>query len=175
MVVAAGAGDRHAEKRATRDVDLVVDDVVLELLSLFRIDPLRADCQETCGNQVPIVLGGIPGREQVAGNLFDDEPIVRLVFIQGVDDVIAIPPGVAVRNVALFAGRFAEADDVEPVPAPPLAETGRGQQPVDHIGDGALRECIHERVDFIGGGRQPREVESNTADESHAVGIDCGL
>ena len=76
---------------------------------------------------------GVVGGQQVAGDLLADELVVRLVGVERVDDVVAVPPGVRVGDVPRRAGRLGVAGDVEPVPAPALAERGRGQQPVDHL------------------------------------------
>ena len=53
--------------------------------------------------------------------------------VERVDDVVAIPPGVRVGDVPRRAGRLAVAGDVEPVPAPALAERRRREQPIDDL------------------------------------------
>jgi len=77
VVVAAGAGDGHSRKRGG-DVDLVVDDVVMELLGILRVDPFGADRQKTRRDQQVVALGGVSRLQQVSRELLDDEPVVRL-------------------------------------------------------------------------------------------------
>ena len=59
--------------------------------------------------------------------------VVRLVGVEGVDDVVAVAPGVRIRHIARRPGRFAVAGHVEPVAAPALAEARRRQQPIDDL------------------------------------------
>ena len=77
-------------------------------------------------------------RQQVAGDVFADELIVRHVVIEGADQIIAITPGVMDLVVPFVAVRLGEADDVHPVPGPAFAEMGRGQQPIDQLRDGRM-------------------------------------
>ena len=79
------------------------------------------------------------GRDLVAGDLLDQEPVERLVAVEGVDDVVAESPGVGDVAVVLEALGLGVADDVEPVLRPALAVSRAGQQPVDDplLGDRA--------------------------------------
>ena len=83
--------------------------------------------------------------QRVAGKLFEHEAGKRRIAIEGIDDVVAIGPGIHSRHVGFIAFALAEADHVEPVPAPPLAIVGRGQQPVDQLlvgrGAGSFTNC----------------------------------
>ena len=84
---------------------------------------------------------GSPGRDLVAGDLLDHEAVERLVAVQRVDHVVAIPPGVGDVAVVLVALGLGEADHVEPVLRPALAVTGAGEQPVDHALVGVRATC----------------------------------
>ena len=76
------------------------------------------------------------GGQQVAGELLEDELVVRLVGVERGDDVVAVAPGVAVGDVLVQAVGVGVAGHVEPVPAPALAVARRGEQPVDDPGEG---------------------------------------
>ena len=60
--------------------------------------------------------------KQVAGDLFDNEAIERHVGVHGVDDVVAVAPGIRERDVRFLAARFGKPRHVQPVPAPAFAE-----------------------------------------------------
>ena len=111
-------------------------------------------------------------RQQVAGDLLADEPVVRLVGVEGVDDVVAIAPGVRIGDVARRAGRFGVAGHVEPVPAPAFAERRRGQQPIDHLLErvGRLRPLRKASISRRRR-RQAGQVERHPADERQPVGV----
>ena len=74
---------------------------------------------------------GIAGPKFVAGDLLADEAVVGLVFIEGLDDVIAIAPRVWAKGVVLEAIALGVAREVEPVARPAFAVVRRGEQPVD--------------------------------------------
>ena len=74
------------------------------------------------------------GRERrvPASHLLGDEPIVRLVFVEGANHVVAKPPAILNETwdkccVSVAADRVGIADDVEPMPAPPFTEMWRSQ------------------------------------------------
>ena len=89
------------------------------------------------------------------------------------DHPVAVAPGLGVHQVRL-AARLGEPRHVEPVPAPALAEAGRGEQPIDDLREGVGRVVGDERVDFFRGGRQADEVEGHAAEERLPVGVGDG-
>ena len=97
--------------------------------------------------------------------------VVRLVVIEGGDDVIAIGPGIAPGLVFVEAVRFAVVHDVEPVAAPAFAITRRGEESVDQLLIGVGRVVGEEGVDFIDGGSRALKVICQTANESAAIGF----
>ena len=76
------------------------------------------------------------------------------------DDPVAVAAAVGVQSrlerVGLVLG---VAGHVEPVPAPALAVVRRGQQPVDHLGEGVGRLVGQERLDLLRRRRQADQVE----------------
>jgi hypothetical protein len=63
--------------------------------------------------------------------LLGGEAVKGDVFVQAADDVVAIAPRRGAVAVEFVAVRLGEADGVEPVLRPPLAEVGRTQGTVD--------------------------------------------
>ena len=109
--------------------------------------------------------------EHVAGDLLADESAVRHILIQGSDHIIAIGPGMIPALVLVVAVGIAVVDDVEPVPAPSLAVSGRGEQPIDQLLVGIRGVVAEEPVDLLGRRRQAVQVEGEAADQGPAIGL----
>ncbi len=110
--------------------------------------------------------GGGVFAQSIAGYLLADEPVERSVFIEGADHIIPVRPRILAGVVLLKAVAFRKTDHIQPMPRPPLAETGRSQQMID--------ECRGIRMagvggDFLGSRREPQQVERNPADESARI------
>ena len=108
-------------------------------------------------------------RDQVGGDLQLDEPVVRHVVVERLDDPVAVAPGFRVRldreRVRLVLG---VAGHVEPVPRPRLAVARRREQPVDDLREGVGRVVLQERLDLVGRRRQAGQVERHPADQRRA-------
>ena len=106
----------------------------------------------------------------IAGDLFDHELVVGQIFIQRVDDPIAVGPGEA-RLVFLEAIGVGVARGIKPVAAPALPIMRRGQQPLDEkivrVGCVVRDEGVH----FFDGRRQPDQVERQAADQRDLIGF----
>ena len=177
MVVAAGAGDRESEEGLRDDVDLVVH--VTDLL-IDRVDRLVAvfDHAEVAGAEgrlVELFFGVEPWLlQQVAGELFADELVVRDVGIEGPDQVVAVAPGLRDGGVAFAAVRIGVADEIHPVAGEVFAVAGRGQQAVDDLGESLGRGVGFEGGDFGGRRRQAGQHVGRPPDERGLVGLDGG-
>src|SRR2546427_219893 len=64
---------------------------------------------------------GLVGPKFVAGDLFADEAVVRLVIVERFDDVIAITPGIGSRLVGFEPFAFGVARQIQPMPRPAFA------------------------------------------------------
>ena len=96
VVVALGAADRQAQQRRADDLERVGDDLV------GRQRPARRRSTVPSGamRRKPVavsssICSGVEVRPRrrhqlVAGELLDDEPVERLVGVEGADDVVAI-------------------------------------------------------------------------------------
>ena len=129
VVVASGAADGQAEEHGAVGVDLVDDVADVDLF---------LDRAALAGRDVAAVEAGgdhlVEGRvgQQVAGELFDDELVERLVGVECVDDPVAIGPHLA-EVVEVKAVGVAVPGGVEPEPGHVLAVPGRVEQAVDDL------------------------------------------
>ncbi len=170
MVMALGALDGQAEDPLADAVHAVEHGLHAELLGIdapFLVDHRIAE--EARGDELVLAGAG----EQVAGDLLDDELVIREVPVQGVDDPIAVGedlPGL----VLLVAVRVGITSGVEPDPPPALAILRRVEEPVDQPCVGILASVGDEGVDLRDGWRQADQVEAEAADEGDLVGLGRG-
>ena len=140
VVVTPRAADRQSEKGLADRVDLLVDHIDQQLLLIGRADHLGPHDQEPGRHDVvvPLVLGA--EGEQIAGQLFGEEPVERLVGVERADHVVAKTPGVVVGEVLVRTVGVGITRHVEPVTAPALTEFGAAQKRIDDF-----RETRRER------------------------------
>ena len=126
-----------------------------------------------------MVLSAADRSELVGRHLFQDEPVERLVLVEGADDVIAIGPGVRITiilpdllHIALGVG---VARHVQPVSAPAFAVMRGGQQAVHHLGKGVRRIVGQKILHLLRGGRQADQIERRAADQRALVRQRIGL
>ena len=171
MVVAAGAGDRQSEERARRDIDLFIDDVIKHFdLVLFR-NELRTEGQEAGRHQAAdIHFTRFVRRQQISGYLLAHEPVVGNIPVEGIDNVIAITPGIRVTVIFIGARGIRIAGHIHPMSSPTLPVTRRIDQPVHYPRERLRRSVFQKVTDFGLGGRQSGEIESGAAQKRHFVG-----
>ena len=135
VVVAAGTAHREPEKSAPEGIDLLIDGVEPQLFLVPLGQHLGAEGEKGRADELP-APGLVIGRgHEVAGDLLADEFVVGLVAVEGVDDVVPIPPGLVKGVVAVPAVRIGIAGHVEPVTTPFFAEGGPRKQFVDDTGE----------------------------------------
>ncbi len=164
VIVAAGAGHRQTQEAAGHGVDPVIDLVVNVAVKH------PAEGQKPHGRQPPgLVLWG----HDVGGELLVDEPIKRRIIVERSNHVVAIRVGkranpiIAVHEHAILGVGIP--GDVKPVPAPPFPIARRGQQAVDHAGEGVVERIALERFDLLGRGRQADQVVVGPAKQGAAI------
>src|SRR2546426_4484992 len=167
MTTRAVHGEPHKtlEGRADHVVEVLV---AIERIILLAEPDARAYAVEGSGGHA--VVGWVI--ELVGGELLDDELVVRLVVIQGLDHVIAIAPCCRQIAIVLEARAVGVANDVQPVSSPTLAVMGRGQQPLDEVLVGSRRRILDEGVHLLRGWQQPDQVEVGAPDQGVAVGFE---
>ena len=146
--MATGARDRQAQESLRGRIDTFIDGVVVVIETL-------ANGDEAEGGEPGIVLGEV--RQTVGRQLLDDELVVRLIAVQGFDNVVAVGPSTREAfafDITAVAARVGIAGSVEPVTGPALTVARRSQQPVDraldHQGSGPGGLAITHRVDIAG-------------------------
>ena len=154
MVMAAGAVDGEAEKCLAGGGDHVIELVHPRLHAVGGFIIPDAEAIKACG-------GDAIGRERfelITGHLFLHKLIVRLVFVERFDHIIAESPGVWFDPVALETIRLGIANHIKPMPRPFLAVAWAGEQSIDDflkcVGGGVIQKCFG----FGGCGRQTGQV-----------------
>ena len=160
VVVTLGAAVGHAQKCLSDDVGDVLEDFLPSQPQVRRVGFVGIVSVEGGRHARPMVVGP----QFVAGDLFADEAVIRLVFVKGVDDVVAIAPGVGTGLVGLESFAFGIAGQVEPVARPALAVMWRVEQAIDDRLERFRGVVVEEGLHFFRCRRQPDEVEIRAAD-----------
>ena len=133
VIVAPRAADREAKKNGTCGfhdfIQLVLTLLRFEFGVLIHRAVIRSGYQEAgCGVFLDLV----------ASELLENELVVRLVRIQGPDDIVSIGPRVGKPEIHLVARRFSKPHKVQPMLRPALTVTWAGQGPLNHtfVGQG---------------------------------------
>ncbi len=153
MIVTPCARDRHCLEGLGEDVDLVVDDI--------QRDPAEPDAIVVAGLSQTIESRADDGlvdielvidagvREQVSGDLLANELIVGNVLVESTDHIVAVAPRADDLVVPLISAGLGEANEVEPVPRPLLAELRRVEEPIDEPLIGVGRGIVDEAADLF--------------------------
>ena len=110
------------------------------------------------------------GGDLIAGQLFLNKTIVRLIVVEGTNHVIAVAPGIGTEIVVLETLGLGEPDNVQPVLAPVLSVMFARQQAIDNLLPGFGRSVIYECGNFGRRGWKTREIERDAADQRRPVG-----
>ena len=161
VVVAAGAADCQAEERLGGGPQDVVEIIVASQLAIRRFVVPNTEPIEAGGRDAV----GVAIRKLVASQLLHDETVVRLVLVEGANDVVAVFPNQILPAVPLVAVCLGEANKVEPMPPPLFAIPIRGQQLVDDFLERALRRVGKEHRDLLLRRGQPGQVVTSPPNE----------
>src|SRR6185503_19675805 len=116
-VMAARAGNGQSEELLRHHINPIVDDVVRHAHETI------TNRKKAKRRKITLVLGG--SGQLVSGKLLDDEDIVRLVFVETANHIIAISPCKRIIRVLAVASNLAfgvaVASRVQPVPSPTFA------------------------------------------------------
>ena len=115
----------------------------------------RTDHQ-VAGRDRPARVNGdrLGRRQEIARKLFGQELVVGEILVEGIDDIVAIPPGVTHDGVGVVGGRFGVTHEIEPVSAPTLAVVARLEQPIDNRLISLRRRVGQKGIDFFRSWRQ---------------------
>ena len=170
MVVALRALNGEAENGAADGVHAVEHGFHAELFGIdtaFFVDMRIAE--KAGGDYVRLRVIG----KEVAGDLVNDEAVIRQVLVERLNDPIAIEPDFA-RLVFFVAIGIGVVRGVEPVAGPHFAVVRGSEEAVDLLFVGVGGLVADEGVDFGDGGRQAGEIEREAAEQSDAIGFGRG-
>src|SRR5215510_12315505 len=111
----------------------------------------------------------------VARDLLFDESVVWLVFVERLDDVIAIAPRVGASLVGLEPLALRVTRQVQPVARPLLAVMRAAEQAVNHLLKRPGRVIGEKRVDLFRRRREAGQIECRAAQQCDLVGGGGGL
>ena len=122
VVMAIGAPDGQTQGHLAEGAHLIGSPHVLQHLGIGvqRIGPFpqRPD-------RHGVLHGfGLFRPEFVAADLFHEETVVGLVFVQAADDIVAVAPRLFIEDVRLVAARIRVAHHIQPMTRPALAMSG---------------------------------------------------
>ena len=166
--MATGAAHGESHERQTRGVGPVHH--------LLHPVLLRVHAALGIGERVAVKPGGrllLHGgvRQQVAGQLFHHELVVGKVAVVGVDDPLAVAPGMGPHVVLLETVAVGVAGQVQPVAGPALPEVGRRQHPVDQPLVGVGTPVGKEALPLSRRGRQAHEIQVESSNQSGPAGL----
>ena len=174
MIVATHAAERHAHEGLSDPVDLGIDVVGLHprLVGIHDFDVTHHE--ETGGDDVlGAVFGGFR-RHQIPRDLLANELVERFVRVEGIDEVVAVAPGVLGENVVGGPDHVGIAGEIEPVPRPAFPVAFRGEETIhDHL-EGLRRGILCKGQNLRLGGRQAREVKAHASQPGVAIRIRDG-
>lgn len=104
-------------------------------------------------------------REQIAGELFDGECVVRLILVERADDPVAVGMDCEPQRVGAVALAVGIAGEVEPGAGPAFAELRCGEKPVHDLLIGIGRFVGDESVNLGGCRGQADQRERDPANQ----------
>ena len=93
-------------------------------------------------------LHGSRLRNEISGDVLDDELIVGQVLIEGADDVVAIG-GDLHEVIAVISRCVGKTHQIEPVDGHSFTESGIGQELIDELAIGLIGGVLEECIRFL--------------------------
>ena len=123
VVVALGATNSESEEHFAGDVGHLGHDEIPLHAGVALVPFVNAEPKESGANQSFRIVRG----EFIGCQLFPDELVVGLVFVERTDDIVPVAPGVGTVAVGTIAITFSIAYHIEPVLSPALAIARTGE------------------------------------------------
>ena len=157
MTADAAEGEAH---EGLADLDHLRVDVIGLHLRLVRVHDLDVAHHEEAGggDLGGVVFGGLRWH-QIARDLLADELVKRFVGVEGVDQVIAIPPRMLGIDAVRGAHHVRVAGEIEPVPRPALAVGFGVEKAVHHLFECLRRGVALKSPHILLVGRQAGKIE----------------
>ena len=112
----------------------------------------------------------VVGPELVGRDLLLKEAVEGLVFVEGLDDVVPIAPGMGEEGIGFEPRRVGVANHVQPVPSPAFPVVGRVQQLVHHRLEGSGRVVLEESIHLLRRGGEADQVEVGAPNQGALAG-----
>ena len=109
------------------------------------------------------------GKQTVGGELLAHEPRPRLVVVQRLDDIVAIPPRMIPRQIVTTPMRLREMNRIQPVSRPSLAMARRSEQPIHQMLVSLRIAVLFKRLHLGKRRRQPVQIEIHSPNERATV------
>ena len=107
---------------------------------------------------------------KVTGDLVLYELVVGEIAVEGIDNPVAIAPGVGEGFAVLGrAHAIAVAGHIKPVPSPAFPIVRRSQKAINYPGERVRGLVLEEGFDFLRGGREPNEGKVGATDQGALV------
>ncbi len=132
VVVTLGTTHSQSQKNFTRDISYLVEDEFPLHTCIALVPFVDAMAEEARGDHVVVIIG----IDLIACQLFANELVIGLVFVQTADDVVPVEVSGRTKAICPVAVGFGEADDVEPMGCPSLPVRTVAKQSIDqfHLG-----------------------------------------
>ena len=167
--MATGARDGEAEETLPKNFKLVRDAVGLILGDVGGCVHRLVEVPEAGAHHALVgFVGWIdPRLEQITGDLLPNESVIGKVIVEGANHPVAVSPCFADGVVKLMAAGLGVANEVQPVPPPAFAETGRCEIHLDQTFPMRLA-----RIGFEGGDdrRVRRQADQVVGKSPHLAG-----
>src|SRR5262249_5945842 len=94
------------------------------------VDILGTQRQKAGRDPLFVLLPWRRRRKEITGDLLDEEAVIGLVVVERVDDIVAIAPGLRIRDVPRRPGRLTVASNVQPVASPSFTKCWGREEPI---------------------------------------------
>ena len=122
VVVTPSARNRQSEKSQRRRVDLLINCIEFKLQPAPLVESPRANRQEPGSDSLSSGVSGCFGRQEISRKLLPHELIPWHIAVEGIDDIVAIPPGMGIGEVHRSAGALGITGNVQPMTGPLLTK-----------------------------------------------------
>ena len=166
MVVTSCATQCQTQKTGPCGVDQIRKLVLFlheRQVDVWTLDDVMRPCHEvTCPDWLA---------ESIAGNLLEDELIVRFIRIQSFDDPVAVRPGIWAFSIRLKSLRFPKPNQVQPMASPPLSVARAFQNIVDQVCPCVRGVVIQKLFDLLRHGWQAMHDQIEPSNSGAAIGL----
>ena len=166
MIVAAGAVHRETLKRLERSAHHVVH-VIEAIVGILEVPVQNAGAQTDEAGRGQAIEGRVI--QFVACELLFNKLVIRFVFIECLDHVIAVTPGVFEIVIVFITGAIGKAGHIQPHARPAFSVVRRIEKLVDQVLISPGRLVIDESVNLGRCRQDSDQIKICPANESIAV------